>query len=1200
VIGAAGGLVFLSSLLLFGFGLNLLYLSWRSLRLRGPAPPPACAEPPLVCVQVPVYNERYVVDRVVDAAAALDWPRDRLEIQVLDDSDDETVAIAARACRRWRTRGLSVTHVRRGSRAGYKAGALAHGMGLSQAGYFAVLDADFVVPPDFLRELMGAFTDPRVGFAQARWGHLNEDYSVLTAIQALAIDYHFLVEQAVRSTGGFFTNFTGTAGIWRRAAIEDAGGWSAATLTEDLDLSYRAQLRGWRPSYREDVIVPEELPVSIGAYRRQQRRWATGSFQCAFRLLPRLLGARLPAAVKLQGCVHLLAYGVGPLMLLQLACYPVVLWAGFRSQPLPGLGWAGLWLNLLSVAPWAGFVIAQHRRGRPWWRGLAGIACQVLGAGMTLTVAGALLRGLRGGGEFQRTPKYRIEQRGQEWRDSAYALAARPPLGELLLGSPALLLVLVAASLHAWLIAFYSLLFATGMVGVGLLSVAEALEVVTLRRLGRGAARRLRAVGPALVMLGLGAAAIGGVAAIGDPFEDSYHHWLLSATLASTGQLHDPLFGMEDSWLPAYHLFGAAVLSVFGLWNLAALKAANAGLAVLTLVAVLRLAGSPRRGRVAVFLLATNPVFLLTAGSVVAEPLLTLELTAAALAAVSRRLGLAAVLAAAACLTGTKAWLWIGVAAVAVLAPRLAGARFGGPREMLASRGVIWRGPSARWLVPGLAVLVLLQLGFAPASHSVARAAAEVTSAAARGSVSATPAGRLGDFTGYLALATLPLLALAPFGLLAEARSAAGRLRLQALHGPAAGYLLLVVVLVASGAYSGSHRYIYPALPALAILAAAALERQPAFLTVAAAAAAGLLAVAYVPVFQSFASANQGLLAAGAATQRVPGRLLTDSPAAAFASRKPPSQISGSQALPAQPDSALAWLEGGGYTTLVVERIDYYRATAVFPELAAGEPAAPFQALGDEAAYRAPGGKTVYAYALQPPEFQDYVLDDVAVCLRPEARGFAGPATGKTAPLQKGLTLERGSHTMAGGGMGFGVPLVEVDGAWYFPGSAVTLDVSGSDQVVWRKVFQLDRREVDSADGRYLRFEAVPSRASIEVTYRVRAGQVEISARALELAPNTQSVVLLNEQSAAFDDLADGSGQTLRGAGFGSYQPTSGAYARLRSSAYGLEWSQNPVPGARLVAERELGNGIDFAGLEYEFGPGFTAADYTVQVMNAR
>jgi len=1125
VIGAAGGLVFLSSLLLFGFGLNLLYLSWRSLRLPGPAPPPACDEPPLVCVQIPVYNERYVVDRVVDAAAALDWPRDRLEIQVLDDSDDETVAIAARACRRWRTRGLSVTHVRRGSRAGYKAGALAHGMGLSQAGYFAVLDADFVVPPDFLRELMGAFTDPRIGFAQARWGHLNEDYSVLTAIQALAIDYHFLVEQAVRSTGGFFTNFTGTACIWRRAAIEDAGGWSAATLTEDLDLSYRAQLRGWRPSYREDVIVPEELPVSIGAYRRQQRRWATGSFQCAFRLLPRLLGARLPAAVKLQGCVHLLAYGVGPLMLLQLACYPVVLWAGFRSQPLPGLGWAGLWLNLLSVAPWAGFVIAQHRRGRPWWRGLAGIACQVLGAGMTLTVAGALLRGLRGGGEFQRTPKYRIEQRGQEWRDSAYALAARPPLGELLLGSPALLLVLVAASLHAWLIAFYSLLFATGMVGVGLLSLAEALEVVTLRRLGRGAARRLRAVGPALVMLGLGAAAIGSVAAIGDPFEDSYHHWLLSATLASTGQLHDPLFGMEDSWLPAYHLFGAAVLSVFGLWNLAALKAANAGLAVLTLVAVLRLAGSPRRGRVAVFLLATNPVFLLTAGSVVAEPLLTLELTAAALAAVSRRLGLAAVLAAAACLTGTKAWLWIGVAAVAVLAPRLAGARFGGPRKMLASRGVIWRGPSTRWLVPGLAVLVLLQLGFAPASHSVARAAAEVTSAAARGSVSATPAGRLGDFTGYLALATLPLLALAPFG---------------------------------------------------------------------------LLAVAYVPVFQSFAGANQGLLAAGAATQRVPGRLLTDSPAAAFASRKPPSQISGSQALPAQPDSALAWLEGGGYTTLVVERIDYYRASEVFPALAAGAPAAPFQALGDEAAYRAPGGKTVYAYALQPPEFQVSVLGDVMACLRPEARGFAGAATGKTAPLQKGLTLERGSHTMAAGGMGFGVPLVEVDGAWYFPGSAVTLDVSGSDQVVWRKVFQLDRREVDSADGRFLRFEAVPSRASIEVTYRVSAGQVEISARALELAPNTQSVVLLNEQSAAFDDLADGSGQTLRGAGFGSYQPTSGAYARLRSSAYGLEWSQNPVPGARLVAERELGNGIDFAGLEYEFGPGFTAADYTVQVMNAR
>ncbi|HEX6349521.1 MAG TPA: glycosyltransferase [Candidatus Dormibacteraeota bacterium] len=1179
---AAGVLLVGSSLLLFAFGLNLLYLSWRSLRQARRQPDPLPSELPLVCVQIPVYNERYVVDRVVAAAAALDWPRDRLEIQVLDDSDDETVAIAGRACGRWRARGVRIRHLRRGTRAGYKAGALAFGMAASQAPFFAVLDADFVVPRDFLRRLMGAFEDARVGFAQARWGHLNEDYSTLTAIQALAIDYHFLVEQAVRSGGGFFTNFTGTAGVWRRAAIEDAGGWSAATLTEDLDLSYRAQLRGWRPAFREDLVVPEELPVSIGAYRRQQRRWATGSFQCAFRLLPRLATARLPLGVKVQGAIHLLAYGVGPLMLVQLACYPLVLLAGVRHDPLLGLGYAGLWLNLLSVAPWAGFVVAQHRRGRPWWRGLAGFACQVLGAGMALTVAGALGRALHSGGRFERTPKYRIEERGQEWRDSAYASAARPPLGELALGFPAVLLVLVAAALHAWLIAFYSLLFATGLLAVGVLSAVEALEVVTLRRLGRDAARRLALAGPALVLLLLAGLALGGVAAIGDPFEDSYHHWLISATLAATGQLHDPLFGMEDSWLPAYHLLGATVLTVFGLWNLAALKAANIGLALLTLVLVMRLAGSPRRGRVAAFLLVTNPVFLLTAGSVVAEPLLTLELTAAALAAVSGRLGLAALLAAAAALTGTKAWLWVAVAAIAFLAPRLAGAR-GRPR-------------AAYWLAPAVAVLVLLQLGFAPATHSVARAAAEVTSAAARGSVAASPAGRLGDFTGYMALACLPLLALAPVGLLVEARSAEGRQRLQALHVPALGYLALVVGLVAVGAYTGSHRYLYPALPALAVLAAAALDRRPAVLTLAAAAAAGLLAVAYLPVFTSFAAGNQGLLRAGAASGRVPGRLLTDSPAAAFASHKPPGQISGSQALPLQPDPALAWLADRGYTSLVVEDIDYYRATEVFSGLAAGSAVPPFQSLGQEADYRAPGGKAVYAYTLRPPEFRSLLAGDVAACLHPDAQ----PAAGKTASLQKGLILERGSMSLAGEGMGFGAPVIEVGGTWYFPGSADTADISAGGQIVWRKIFQLDRREVDTADGHFQGFEAVPSQGAIQVTYTVSAGSVQVSAVALRLPDGVQAVNLLNEQSAAFDDLADGRGQKRIGAAFGSYQTTGGAYARLRSAAYDLEWAQNPVAGAGLVAEREHRGDIDFAGLEYQFGGNFTGATYTVEVQQAR
>src|SRR2546427_2735268 len=314
--------------------MNLLYLTWRATRLRPARPDPAPqGTEPLVCVQIPIYNERYVAERVIDAVCAIEWPANRLEVQVLDDSDDETAPIVDARVARWRRRGLEVTHVRRQKRTGFKAGALAHGMTLTQAPFIAIFDADFVPPADFLRRTMGVFADESVGFAQARWGHLNEGYSWFTRLQALAIDFHFLVEQAVRSDRGFFTNITGTAGVWRREAIDDAGGWSAATLTEDLELSYRAQLRGWKAAYVEDLVVPEELPVSIDAYRRQQSRWATGSFQSAFLLLVPVMRSSNRIAVKFQAAVHLVAYGVGPVMLVQLACYPLLL-AVFAHQRL--------------------------------------------------------------------------------------------------------------------------------------------------------------------------------------------------------------------------------------------------------------------------------------------------------------------------------------------------------------------------------------------------------------------------------------------------------------------------------------------------------------------------------------------------------------------------------------------------------------------------------------------------------------------------------------------------------------------------------------------------------------------------------------------------------------------------------------------------------------------------------------------------
>jgi cellulose synthase/poly-beta-1,6-N-acetylglucosamine synthase-like glycosyltransferase len=474
-----------TSVLLFAFGLNLLYLSGRAIRLRPSANGRlVLRDEPAVCVQLPIYDERYVAERVLDAACELDWPRNQLEVQILDDSDDETSNILALRAAYWRRKGVQVSHVRRGSREGFKAGALAHGIELTSAHFIAIFDADFVPPADFLRRTMGAFDDPLVGFAQARWGHLDEGFSWFTRLQALAIDFHFLVEQAVRSANGYFTNFTGTAGVWRREAIEDAGGWSADTLTEDLDLSYRAQLRGWKAAYLEDVVVPEELPVSIDAYRRQQSRWATGSFQSAFKLVVPVLRSRNRPAVKLQATIHLLAYGVGPLMLLQLMCYPALLLNTGRLDVVWQLADASLAVAFVAVSPWFGFIVAQTRRGRAWWTGIPSLMCQVFGAGMALNTTIAFAHATRPGGVFVRTPKHGIERRGQRWRDQAYVHAGDPRvLLEVAFGAGAIAMVPLAIHAGHGMLAVYAALFGIGFLVVAGLSALDFLQVASARRL---------------------------------------------------------------------------------------------------------------------------------------------------------------------------------------------------------------------------------------------------------------------------------------------------------------------------------------------------------------------------------------------------------------------------------------------------------------------------------------------------------------------------------------------------------------------------------------------------------------------------------------------------------------------------------------------------------------------------------------------
>ena len=1186
ILSIAVAILVITSVLLFAFGINLLYLTWRATRLRAPADRVIINEnEPLVSVQVPVYNERYVAERVLDAVCAIDWPASRLEVQVLDDSDDETTAIIASRAEAWRLKGIQVNHVRRGTRSGYKAGALAYGMTLTNAPFIAIFDADFVPPPDFLRRTVCAFEDPAVGFVQARWGHLNEGYSWVTRLQALAIDFHFLVEQAVRSAHGYFTNFTGTAGVWRRTAIEDSGGWSADTLTEDLDLSYRAQLCGWRAAYLEDLVVPEELPVAIDAYRRQQSRWATGSFQSAFKLLVPVLRSRNRAAVKLQATVHLLAYGIGPLMLIQLMCYPALLLTlGPKGLPWP-LADASVLVVVVAVSPWFGFIVAQTRLGRRWWSGLPSLLCQIVGAGMSLTAMVALFRASRPGGKFIRTPKHRIEQPGQEWRHQAYVRVGDPrAVAEAVFGLGALAIVPLAGSMQQWLLLMYATMFALGFLVLASLSAIDALEVLTLRNLGRRALARLHAAGPKLAMLALCALLLLFAAQMPEPFEDGYGHWLIAANLASTGHLYDPLFGMQDTWLPGYHVLAAAVLNTFGLWQLGALKALGALLGLATLSCVYSLAPNARQARLAVALLVFNPVFLFTSGSAVVEPLLTALLTAASLAAVRGRVKLAALLAVLASVTATKAWIWIGAVAAY------------GAVEFFRRRAPNGRRlPAIAWAVPAIAVLVFLQLGFAPASHSVARGSIEVASATARGTLQAGALARVIELAETFGLAALPLIAFGALGLWTVVRrtaSAGERSALRFLHVPALVYLAAVFGLVAIGAYTGSHRYLYPALPSLALLAAAALDRHAAAVRVIAVGAAGLLAVAFLPVFASFAADNAGLIAAGRAAVGSQGMLITDSPVVAFYSGRNPSEVAGSQVLPDDRQHAIAWMGAHHVTDVVFEGISYYRATSLFPDLASGHATPPFGPLGEQPQYQVAGRKPVYAYRLGTELQTQVIYPGVSACIE------SAPGEGKTASLAKGAVLEIAGKDAAGEGMGFGVPIVHYNEGWVYSRTSTLVDVSTGSSAVWKRTFQLDEIGGDKAHN--YSFVPIASRGAIEVTYTVDATGVSVVVRPIWLAPGLTQVGILNEQSAAFNNFADDE-QTLVGNHFGNWVPVRGTWGRLRSASLGVEWSVPAIAGAELHAGRELTSpDLNWAGLDYLFPATFTGTDYHINVQEAR
>lgn len=481
------GLIYLIVVsLLFIYGMNFFYLAYQAARRSRRTNTYAGTDPsepgtwPQVTVQLPLYNEMYVAERLINAAASLDYPRHLLEIQVLDDSTDETVEIVHELVTRLADQGLNIAHIHRTERRGYKAGALADGLYVARGEFLAIFDADFIPSPDFLKRTLPYFTEDQIAFVQARWGHVNRDYSLLTILQSLAIDAYFLIEQYARSQKDYWFNFNGTAGIWRRAAIEDAGGWTAETLTEDLDLSYRAFLRGWKSIYLRDTVVFGELPISFSAYRRQQLRWARGRLECALKFLPIIWKTKISLAKKIDASFQLTAHGVHILLAILSVLYPFIVILPSRYAHLVSLFWIATAFNITAFAPLVLFPIARQQMGDSWWRKIPAILfISAFGAGMMVNTLQAIVQMLSKRHKiFERTPKFGVLSARQSWLRHRYQIKLGAIVYfELAFGMFNLATCLFAIQLHNFPIAFYALLFATGLFFTSGMTITQSIRV---------------------------------------------------------------------------------------------------------------------------------------------------------------------------------------------------------------------------------------------------------------------------------------------------------------------------------------------------------------------------------------------------------------------------------------------------------------------------------------------------------------------------------------------------------------------------------------------------------------------------------------------------------------------------------------------------------------------------------------------------
>jgi cellulose synthase/poly-beta-1,6-N-acetylglucosamine synthase-like glycosyltransferase len=471
------------------YGANALLLGALYLRHRTDRPkqPPELEIWPAVTVQLPIYNELYVVNRLIDAVVRLDYPHQKLQIQVLDDSTDETTRLARARVAHHLARGIDIEVVHRQDRTGFKAGALAHGLASAHGELIAIFDADFVPGPGFLKQTVPYLVaDPHLGFVQARWGYINADYSALAHAQTIALDGHFVVEHLGRNRSGLMMNFNGTAGVWRRETIEAAGGWQSDTLTEDVDLSFRAQLAGWQALYLPEVEAPAELPPQMAAFKRQQARWATGAAQCLVKLARALLQGKphptsspLPArpepqlswAARLEGLLHLSVWAAHPMSLVFL----------FLTLPML-LGQLPLTFNLtifwlVALGPIVAYALSQRHLYPDWKKRMAYMpVLALLGTGLALSNTLAITRGLlRQSLPFRRTPKFHVEHRGDRWVGNRYALPFQwVTLGELALAGYALATIGVALASGNYLAVPFLLLYVGGYGYIGLHGLRDA------------------------------------------------------------------------------------------------------------------------------------------------------------------------------------------------------------------------------------------------------------------------------------------------------------------------------------------------------------------------------------------------------------------------------------------------------------------------------------------------------------------------------------------------------------------------------------------------------------------------------------------------------------------------------------------------------------------------------------------------------